>query len=445
MLYAITSSSRLYLINPFNGAASPIGPVTNPVVTGNGTGFDFNPVPDRIRVVSSSAQNLRFNPADGSTSGTDTTLAYAAGDPRSGQTPNAVAAAYNNSFAGSTSTTLYVIDSNSDTLARQGSPGGAPVSPNTGQLFTVGPLGADTSEQAGFDIADDTNNAFASLTVGGTPRLYSIKLLTGAATAIGNIVGGEPIRGIAISNTGPASSLFAGAATTNAASFAQDAFAPGSLAAIFGRFQTTNGQLFTASSQPLPTTLGGLGVKVNGTDAGLLVASNGQINLVLPQTLTDGPATVVVTNSDGTVRIGTINIQRSATGIFTFFSNGIGTPAAVTTTNGTVFLAVANPDGTPRPLSAGTAAAPNFLVLFVTGLRNVPAANPNDANGVAEAVSAMVGAANATVTFAGPAPGLIGVDQVNIIIPPSLAGGGLVNVKLTAGGYTTNSVTIRIQ
>jgi uncharacterized protein (TIGR03437 family) len=443
-LYAITNTSRIYTIDPLSGFAVPNGPVTNPIVMGNAFGFDFNPVPDRIRVVSSSTQNLRFVPDTGATAGTDGALAYATGDPRAGQMPNIVSAAYNNNFAGSTSTTLYVIDSSSDTVATQGSPGGAPVSPNTGQLFTVGPLGVDTNDQVGFDIADDTNNAYASLTVGGTPQFYSINLQSGAATLIGAIAGGEQIRGIAVAvNTPPASAQPGGATSANAASFATDSFAPGSIAAIFGRFQTTNGQIFSATSQPLPTTLGGVNVKVNNLDAGLLATSNGQINLVLPQQLNDGPATVLVINADATSRTGVINIQRSATGIFTFFANGIGTPAAVTTTDGVNFLAAFNPDGSPRPINVS--AGQVFLVLFVTGLRNAPAANPNDGNGVAEAVTAMVQNTNATVTFAGPAPGLAGVDQVNLMLSPQLAGAGLVNVRLTAGGYASNNVTIRIQ
>jgi len=246
-------------------------------------------------------------------------------------------------------------------------------------------------------------------------------------------------------NTGPASAQIGLAAVTNAASFAQDAFAPGSLAAVFGRFQTAGGQTFSATSVPLPVSLGGVNVKVNSLDAGLLLTSNGQINLALPQQLSDGPATLLVVNADGSSRTGMINVRRTATGIFTFFSNGMGTPAALVTTNGSVFLPVFNPDGSPRTVSAGTAAAPNFLVLFVTGLRNVQAANPNDQNGVAEAVTAMVGTANATVSFAGPAPGLVAVDQVNLILPPQLAGAGVVNVKLTAGAYASNTVSIRIQ
>ena len=328
----------------------------------------------------------------------------------------------------------------------QGSPGGAPVSPNTGQLFTIGALGVDTSDQVGFDIADVTNNAYASLTVGGAPQLYAINLFTGAASLLGAIGGGEAIRGIAIAPPAtPASAQFAGAVMANAASFASDAFAPGSLAALFGRFQTTNGQFYAASSQPLPTSLGGIGVKVNGVDAPLLAANNGQINLVLPDTLNDGPATVVVTNADGSIRTSAITIQRTATGIFTYFANGLGTPAAMVTSDGVNFQPVFNPDGAPRSLNASTATTSVYLVLFVTGLRNAPAANPNDANGIAEAVTATFGSTTLPVGWAGPVAGLSGLDQVNIMLPPQLAGAGLVNIRLSAGGYGSNTVTIRVQ
>ncbi len=448
-LFAVSNTSRIYTIDPLSGASVQNGPVLTPVVTGTSFGIDFNPVPDRIRLVSTSGQNLRIVPDTGVAT-TDGMLAYAATDPRMGQTPNIVAAAYNNNFAGSTSTTLYVIDSMFDSLVTQGSPGSAPVSPNTGTLFTVGPLGVDTSEVVAFDIADGSNNAFAALTVGGMQQLYSINLQTGAATAIGAIGGGEQIRGITVINTPPPSQQSTGATLANAASFATNAAAPGSLAALFGKFQTMNGQLFTASSQPLPTMLGGVSVQVNGLDAGLLATSNSQINLALPQMLTDGPATIVVTNAAAMganmmTSVGTINIQRSATGIFTFFANGQGTPAAVVTTDGVNFQPVFNPDGSPRAVSAGSAGTPNFLVLFTTGLRNTPAANPMDTNGIAEAVTVMVGSASAMVTFAGPAPGLVGVDQVNLMIPPQLAGAGVVNVTLTAGTFTSNTVQIRIQ
>nr|WP_240935633.1 DUF4394 domain-containing protein [Hymenobacter sp. HDW8] len=62
-LYGIGSTSRLYVINPVTGAARAIGsgPIT-PALEGDMVAFDFNPTVDRIRVVTSTGQNLRLNP-----------------------------------------------------------------------------------------------------------------------------------------------------------------------------------------------------------------------------------------------------------------------------------------------------------------------------------------------------------------------------------------------
>jgi len=445
MLYAIGSSSRIFTINPLTGVATQVGTgITTPQLNGVAYGFDFNPVPDRIRVVSTATHNLRFVPDTGASAGIDAPLAYAPSDRQAGQPTFITGAAYDNSFAGSTSTTLYVIDSSFDTLARQGSPGGTPISPNSGQLFTVGPLGVDTNEMVGFDIADNTNNAYATLTVGGVSQLYTINLITGAATLVGNVGGGEVIRGIAVANTLSPTTQPAGMMVVNAASFFSPPIAPESLAAVFGGFQTIEGRLFTASSQPLPTALGGVRVTVNGEDAQLLMVSNGQINMVAPRNIPDGPVTVAITSSDGTVRGGTVNMARAAAGIFSMRANGQGTVAAVWTTDGVVFQPVINPDGSERPVNAGTRERPTYLVLFTTGLRHAPAANPNDGNGVAEAVNATIRGVNANVTFAGAAPGFAGLDQVNLIIPPELAGAGTVEIKLIVASNASNGVTVRI-
>ncbi len=199
-IYALTTASRLYTIDPGNGSATPVGaaPFT-PALNGQSFGVDFNPTVDRIRVVSDAGQNLRLNPNNGAVAGTDTALAFAAGDANAGQNPNLVGSAYTNNFAGSTSTTLYGIDSSRDALVTQGSVGSAPVSPNSGQLFTVGNLNVDTTEMVGFDIAPATNAAFASLTPQGSSasNLYTINLSTGAATLVGAIGGGRLIRAIA--------------------------------------------------------------------------------------------------------------------------------------------------------------------------------------------------------------------------------------------------------
>jgi uncharacterized protein (TIGR03437 family) len=444
LLYAIGSGSRIYTINTLTGGATQVGSgITSPQINGIGYGFDFNPVPDRIRIVSTATHNLRFNPDTGASAAIDTPVAYAANDSRAGQPPFITGSAYDNNFAGSTTTTLYDIDSNFDSLVRQGSPGGAPTSPNTGQLFTVGPLGVDTNEMVGFDIADKTNNAYASLTVGGVSSLYSINLQTGAATLIGAIGGGEIIRGITVFTTTPLSSMPTGMAVVNAASFFSDAIAPNSIAAVFGRFQTTGGGLTVAKGLPLPTSLDGVKATINGQDAQLLMTSNGQINLIAPQNIPDGQAQIMITSSDGTVRGGKVTVTRAATGIFTMRSTGVGTAAALYTKDGITFQPVVNPDLSERVIPVGTAASPTYLVLYTTGLRNVQAANPNDSNGVAEAVTVTIKGANATTLFAGPAPGFVALDQVNVLLPTSLAGAGSVTVTITAGGKVSNITSLK--
>jgi hypothetical protein len=194
-LYGLGSASRLYRIDPATGAATEVGSAGAFSVNGTAFGFDFNPFVDRIRVTSNSDQNLRLNPNDGTLSGTDTPLAFAAGDPQAGANPNIVGSAYSNNSPGASPPTLFGIDSNLDILTTQGSPNGTPVSPNTGQLFTVGALGFNTSELVGFDISGLSGVAFASLTAPGAnaSQLFSINLSTGAATLVGTIGGGVPL------------------------------------------------------------------------------------------------------------------------------------------------------------------------------------------------------------------------------------------------------------
>ncbi len=201
-LYGLGSSNRLYTIDPVSGDATAVGTSTLGVpLSGTEFGFDFNPAADRVRVVSGSGQNLRINPNDGAVVDSDANtpglqadgnLAYGAGDVHITQAPSVIAVAYtNNDNNGATPTTLFGIDSDQNTLVRQGSPDGSPVSPNTGNLFTVGTLNVDVGAIGGFDVVTSgaANNALAALST--NPRrasqLYTIDLGTGAATAVGNI------------------------------------------------------------------------------------------------------------------------------------------------------------------------------------------------------------------------------------------------------------------
>src|SRR4051812_26516237 len=74
ILYGVGSSSRLYTINPLTGAATQVGAAGAFALSGTSFAVDFNPVPDRIRVISNTGQNLRLNPNDGSLAATDTAI-----------------------------------------------------------------------------------------------------------------------------------------------------------------------------------------------------------------------------------------------------------------------------------------------------------------------------------------------------------------------------------
>jgi len=142
------------------------------------SGFDFNPVADRLRLVGDNDQNFRINVDTGAVI-EDGTLAFAADDANAGVNPNVTAAAYTNAIAAPSTTALYNIDPLLDQLLLQ-SP------PNDGTQVTVGDLGIDFDVVGGFDIvsgAEGDNAAFAI----SDAMLYSVDLATGAATSLGMI------------------------------------------------------------------------------------------------------------------------------------------------------------------------------------------------------------------------------------------------------------------
>lgn len=191
-LFGLGSTSRLYTINTLTGVATQVGAAGAFTLSGTDFGFDFNPVPDRIRVVSNTGQNLRLNPIDGTLTATDT--------PLNPGTPAVTAVAYTNSFAGTTTTTLYDIDTTSDSLSTQNPP-------NNGTLVPVGPLGIDVTASNGFDIHAGSNTALAALQVNGetTSKLFAINLTTGSAAFVGPIGSATALRGLAVM-TGSAAS-----------------------------------------------------------------------------------------------------------------------------------------------------------------------------------------------------------------------------------------------
>lgn len=196
-LYSIGTSGNIYAIaknaSGTGYTASFVTATTAP--SGTRFGVDFNPVPDRLRVVSDTDQNLRINVASGATTN-DAAINYAAGDAQFGTNPNLVGVAYTNSRSGMiTATMLYGIDAGLNSLVRSTVPNaGTYVTTNLGG-GTFAPLGftIGANDAISFDISGGTGAAFLS----NGNALYSVSLTSGAATSIGTVAG-APLSGLTV-------------------------------------------------------------------------------------------------------------------------------------------------------------------------------------------------------------------------------------------------------
>lgn len=167
-------SGRLYTIDPTTGAAtggpSLVDGAGAPIaLTGDAHAVDFNPVPDRLRVIGDTGQNLRVN--------VDTGVTVVDGAINGGGGGRIVAAGYTNSTFSPTqptTTTLYDIDAAGDRLVIQNPP-------NNGVLMPVGPLGLAVDDRTGFDISGASGTAFLVA----NDALSTVDLTTGKATPVG--------------------------------------------------------------------------------------------------------------------------------------------------------------------------------------------------------------------------------------------------------------------
>jgi Domain of unknown function (DUF4394)/Domain of unknown function (DUF4114) len=183
-IYGISTANNIYTIDADSGLASYVSTLNTPFEGGTISGFDFNPVADRLRLVGDNDQNFRINVDTGEVT-VDGTLAFGSGDANEGVNPNVTAAAYTNSFDGTASTQLYNIDTLLNDLALQNPP-------NDGTLATVGDLGIDFDTLGGFEIVSATEGDNTAFTVSDT-TLYSIDLNSGAAYSLGEVGSIDPL------------------------------------------------------------------------------------------------------------------------------------------------------------------------------------------------------------------------------------------------------------
>ena len=234
----------------------------------------------------------------------------------------------------------------------------------------------------------------------------------------------------------------------SAASYAGVVLPAASIAVAFGQELATT--RVSATTNPLPTTLAGSSVKVRDSAgverlAPLFFVSPSQINYLVPPESAPGAALVTSTNAQGATSIGRIQLDPVAPGIFTADASGRGVAAAVALCVGADgsqrYLPVARFDeATQRlvavPIAVCQGCRETYLILFGTGWRQRSALS-----GVAARLSNTL----PQVVFAGAQGDLIGLDQLNLLLPRELCGQGDVPVSLVVDDRASNVVRVTIQ
>lgn len=229
----------------------------------------------------------------------------------------------------------------------------------------------------------------------------------------------------------------------NAASFERNAAAPGSLATIFGSNLAIG--TYSGEAVPLPKMLGGASVRIGGYAAPLLFVSPSQISFQVPwevSGLDSAIMQVTVGSLDGPPQ--SLRLRDFSPGIFTLSQAG-GGQGAVTIGDSTALAAPSDGSG-GRPVRRGEA-----ISIFCTGLGQVdnrPASGSPAAavplSAVTRVVTVRFGTVETPAAFAGLTPGLVGVYQVNVLVPEDAPSGDSVPLNISAGGIRSNVASIAI-
>jgi uncharacterized protein (TIGR03437 family) len=171
----------------------------------------------------------------------------------------------------------------------------------------------------------------------------------------------------------------------------------------------------------------------------LTYVSASQVNFHIPDNVAAGPAAVTVTSGDGTVSSAQITLTAPAPALFTVNSENLTAAIVVCdTANGAQTTEypykVVNGAVVANPLNLA-ACSETVLELFATGMDTASAT----------AVNVTLGSKSATVSYAGPQGAFPGLDQINVVIPKSLAGSGSVPIVVAVQGHKSNTVNVTIQ
>lgn len=218
----------------------------------------------------------------------------------------------------------------------------------------------------------------------------------------------------------------------NAGNFASDV-APGGLISVFG---TNLSPLNMASSEiPLPTALANSCLSVNGLPVPILFVSPTQVNAQMPfQAI--GDVTLILRTPGGISNDFNLVIQPTAPSVF-YGSVGPqdNVPTVVRYDDNELVTS-----SHPIHRSSGSA-----LVIYLTGLGETAPAVATGAQAPTSPLSYSVvqptvtlGGVKLPVLYSGLAPGLVGVDQINVSVPTNVPEGMSVPLVISEGDVSTS-------
>lgn len=218
---------------------------------------------------------------------------------------------------------------------------------------------------------------------------------------------------------------------------------PGGLLSVYG-INFTDDKIAFAGGFPLPDTLAGVSVLANARKLPLLSVSPWQVNAQLPQDTPLQDVNFQVAAGGTSTPPEVTTVPAAAPGVFSIplsVKGAVFLQAAVVHA-GTAILA-----DDEHPAKAGEA-----LEMFGTGLGvtapMVPAGLPSPSTPPAQVgviPQVLLGNVPARVLFAGLTPGLVGVYQINIIVPDGLRAGRY-QFTLKSGastGYSTGTIAVQ--
>jgi uncharacterized protein (TIGR03437 family) len=222
---------------------------------------------------------------------------------------------------------------------------------------------------------------------------------------------------------GPQTQLLVGGAS-NAAS-GQQSYAPGMLLSVYG---TALGQFVqSAGTVPLPQYLAGFEALVNGVTASIYYVSPDQVNIQIPYETQPGSTTLTVGNPYINVNY-TLNIVPAAPGIF--MTNGFTAAPFSSAARGETTTLFITGDGQVTPSLADGASPASGTPTTQLPQSNLP-------------VTVTVAGQPATIAFHGIPVGLVGVTQINYVVPANTPL-GVQPVVVSVGGVLSKAANLTV-